>query len=444
MSATDPAVDARRAPEPGRAPTAPRRVVITGIGVVAPGGTGTKAFWDLITSGRTATGRISFFDPAPFRSQVAAECTFDPVQQGLTPREVRRMDRATQFAVVGAREAVHDSGLDFGAPDPARIGVTIGSAVGATMGLEEEYVVLSDSGRKWLVDNSYGVPHLYGHFVPSSIAAEVAWTVGAEGPAAVVSAGCTSGLDSVGYARELIAEGSVDIMVAGATDAPISPIAVACFDAIKATTARNNDAEHASRPFDKSRNGFVLGEGAAVFVLEEYEHARRRGAHVYAEMAGFASRCNAFHMTGLRPDGREMAEAITTALAEARMNAETVSYINAHGSGTKQNDRHETAAFKLSLGEHAYDVPVSSIKSMIGHSLGAIGSIEIAACALAIEHGVVPPTANLHTPDPECDLDYVPLTAREQDVDTVLTVGSGFGGFQSAMVLTRPGGRTAI
>ncbi|MER6074204.1 beta-ketoacyl-[acyl-carrier-protein] synthase family protein [Streptomyces sp. NPDC001817] len=443
MSATDPAGAARRAAQPGRAPTALRRVVITGVGVVAPGGTGTKAFWDLITSGRTATGRISFFDPAPFRSQVAAECAFDPAQQGLTPREIRRMDRATQFAVVGAREAVHDSGLDFGTPDPARIGVTVGSAVGATMGLEEEYVVLSDSGRTWLVDNSYGVPHLYGHFVPSSIAAEVAWAVDAEGPAAVVSAGCTSGLDSVGYARDLIAEGSVDIMVAGATDAPISPIAVACFDAIKATTSRNDDAEHASRPFDKSRNGFVLGEGAAVFVLEEYEHARRRGAHVYAEIAGFASRCNAFHMTGLRPDGREMAEAISTALDEARLNPEDVSYINAHGSGTKQNDRHETAAFKRSLGQHAYDVPVSSIKSMIGHSLGAIGSIEIAACALAIEHGVVPPTANLHTPDPECDLDYVPLIAREQNVDTVLTVGSGFGGFQSAMVLTRPARRTA-
>ncbi|GAA3827724.1 beta-ketoacyl-[acyl-carrier-protein] synthase family protein [Streptomyces coacervatus] len=446
MSAKDPARAGRRAPRPGRTPTAPRRVVISGVGVVAPGGTGTKSFWDLITSGRTATGRISFFDPAPFRSQVAAQCAFDAARQGLTPREIRRMDRATQFAVVAAREAVQNSGLDFGTPDPARIGVTVGSAVGATMGLEEEYVVLSDSGRSWLVDSSYGVPHLYGHFVPSSIAAEVAWAVGAEGPAAVVSAGCTSGLDSVGYARDLISEGSTDIMVAGATDAPISPIAVACFDAIKATTSRNDDAEHASRPFDKSRNGFVLGEGAAVFVLEEYEHARRRGAHVYAEIAGFASRCNAFHMTGLRPDGREMAEAITTALDEARLDPEAVGYINAHGSGTKQNDRHETAAFKRSLGQHAYDVPVSSIKSMIGHSLGAIGSIEIAACALAIEHGVLPPTANLHTPDPECDLDYVPLVAREQDVDTVLTVGSGFGGFQSAMVLTRPtgpGARTA-
>ncbi|MFL6122447.1 beta-ketoacyl-[acyl-carrier-protein] synthase family protein, partial [Actinophytocola sp.] len=213
---------------------------------------------------------------------------------------------------------------------------------------------------------------------------------------------------------------------------------VACFDAIRATSPNNDDPEHASRPFDRDRDGFVLGEGAAVFVLEEYEHARKRRAHVYAEIAGYASRCNAFHMTGLRPDGAEMAEAITAALAEAEVAPTEVDYINAHGSGTKQNDRHETAAFKRVLGAHAGLVPVSSIKSMVGHSLGAIGSIEIAACALAITHDVVPPTANLHNPDPECDLDYVPLTAREWPTDTVLTVGSGFGGFQSAMVLTRP------
>ncbi|CAM5329683.1 Actinorhodin polyketide putative beta-ketoacyl synthase 1 OS=Streptomyces fumanus OX=67302 GN=GCM10018772_19820 PE=3 SV=1 [Streptomyces fumanus] len=227
-------------------------------------------------------------------------------------------------------------------------------------------------------------------------------------------------------------------MVAGATDAPISPITVACFDAIKATTPRNDDPEHASRPFDASRNGFVLGEGSAVFVLEELGHARARGARIYAEVAGFATRSNAFHMTGLRPDGKEMAEAIRVALDEARLNPEDIDYVNAHGSGTKQNDRHETAAFKRSLGEHAYRTPVSSIKSMIGHSLGAIGSIEIAASVLAIANDVVPPTANLHTPDPECDLDYVPLTARDQLTDAVLSVGSGFGGFQSAIVLADP------
>jgi act minimal PKS ketosynthase (KS/KS alpha) len=415
-----------------------RRVAITGIGVIVPGGVGVKEFWSLLSAGRTATRRISFFDPSPFRSQVAAEADFDPQALGLTPQEIRRMDRAAQFAVVSAAEAVADSGLEPSDVDSARLGVAVGSAVGATMGLDEEYNVVSDGGRLELVDHRYAVPHLYDYFIPSSFAREVAHSTGAEGPATVISTGCTSGLDSVGYATELIRDGDADVMIAGATDAPISPITVACFDAIKATTPRNDDPAHASRPFDASRNGFVLGEGSAIFVLEEYERALARNAHIYAEISGFATRCNAFHMTGLRPDGREMAEAIRVALDQARMNAEDIDYINAHGSGTKQNDRHETAAFKRSLGEHAYGTPVSSIKSMVGHSLGAIGSIEIAACALAIEHNTVPPTANLHNSDPECDLDYVPLTARELPVDGVLTVGSGFGGFQSAMVLRSP------
>ncbi|MFJ9721244.1 beta-ketoacyl-[acyl-carrier-protein] synthase family protein [Streptomyces sp. NPDC101209] len=415
-----------------------RRVVITGIEVIAPGGVGRENFWDLLSNGRTATRGITFFDPAPFRSRVAAEADFDPQAHGLTPQEVRRLDRAAQFAVVASRGAVADSGIELSALEPHRIGVTVGSAVGATMGLDEEYRVVSDGGRLAAVDHTYAVPHLYAYMVPSSFAAEVAWAVGAEGPATVVSTGCTSGIDSVGYAVELIREGSADVVIAGSSDAPISPITMACFDAIKATTPRHDEPQGASRPFDATRNGFVLGEGAAFFVLEELASAKARGAHIYAEIAGYATRSNAYHMTGLRPDGAEMAEAIDLALAEARLNPEAIDYVNAHGSGTKQNDRHETAAFKRSLGEHAYRTPVSSIKSMVGHSLGAIGSIEIAASALAMEYDVVPPTANLHTPDPECDLDYVPVVARDQLIDAVLSVGSGFGGFQSAMVLARP------
>ncbi|WP_266381522.1 beta-ketoacyl-[acyl-carrier-protein] synthase family protein [Streptomyces canus] len=418
-----------------------RRVVITGIGVRAPGGRGTKEFWDLLTAGRTATRRISFFDPSPYRSQIAGEADFDPVWEGLSQREIRRMDRATQFAVVCAQEAVQDSGLDFAGIDPARIGVTLGSAVAAATSLEREYLVLSDSGRNWLVDSDEWLsPHMFDYLAPSVMPAEVAWKVGAEGPVSLVSNGCTSGLDAVGHALQLIQEGSADVIVAGATDTPITPIVVACFDAIKATTARNDEPETASRPFDRSRTGFVLAEGAAVFVLETLESARRRGAPIYAEVTGYGTRCNAYHMTGLKPDGREMAEAIRVAMNQARIDPTAVDYINAHGSGTKQNDRHETAAVKRALGDHAYRTPVSSIKSMVGHSLGAIGSVEIAACALAIKNGVVPPTANLHEADPECDLDYVPLTARERDVRTVLTVGSGFGGFQTAMVLQRPTG----
>ena len=411
-----------------------RRVAITGIGVIAPGGIGTKAFWELLTEGHTATARITSFDPSAFRSQVAAQAEFTPERHGLSAQQIRRMDRSAQFAVAAMREATEDSGVVL---DPHRTGVSVGTAVGCTIGLEREYRVVSDDGADWLVDHRYAVPHLYHHLVPSSVAAEVAMAAGAEGPVAVISTGCTSGIDAVGHAVDLIREGTADVMIAGATDAPIAPITVACFDAIKATTTRNADPGHASRPFDRTRDGFVLGEGSAVFVLEELSHARSRGAHCYAEIRGFATRSNAFHMTGLRPDGREMAEAIRAALDDARTNPDDIDYINAHGSGTKQNDRHETAAVKRSLGAHAYDTPMSSIKSMVGHSLGAIGSIEAAACVLAVERGAVPPTANLHEPDPDCDLDYVPIEAREARLDHVLSVGSGFGGFQSALVLSR-------
>ncbi|MFV2109920.1 beta-ketoacyl-[acyl-carrier-protein] synthase family protein [Micromonospora sp. LOL_015] len=416
-----------------------RRAVITGVGVVAPGGIGREPFWQMLTEGRTATRTITLFDPSGYRSRIAAECDFDARAAGLSAQQIRRTDRAAQFATVAAREAVADAGLRLDGVEPQRLTVSVGSAVGCTMGLEQEYAVLSDDGRRWLVDADYRVPQLYGYMVPSTIAVEVAREVAAEGPVALISTGCTSGIDAVGHAVQLITEGSADIAVTGASDAPLSPITSACFDAIKATSPNNNDPEHASRPFDAQRDGFVLGEGAAMFVIEEAEHAERRQAPVYAEVVGFASRSNAFHMTGLKPDGREMAEAIRVALNQAKLDPTSVDYINAHGSGTRQNDRHETAAFKRSLGEHAYRVPVSSIKSMVGHSLGAIGSIEIAACALALQRQVVPPTANLHNADPECDLDYVPLVARDHRTSVVLTVGSGFGGFQSAMLLAVPG-----
>ncbi len=419
-----------------------RKTAITGIGVVAPGGAGRKEFWDLLAEGRTATRRLSFFDPTQFRSQIAAECDFDPTAAGLTPQEIARNDRFIQFALVAAIEAVADSGLELGSDgdiDGPIVGVSMGSAVGATTRLEDEYVVASNSGRDWLVDPSYASSFLYHALVPSCLATEVACRFSAHGPALVVSTGCTSGIDAIGYGHQLITDGEADIMIAGATDAPLSPISIACFDAIRATSARNDDPEHASRPFDANRDGFVMGEGSAVLVLEELEHARARGAHVYCEITGYAARSNAFHMTGLKADGLDMADAISDALRQGRTDPTMVDYVNAHGSGTKQNDRHETAAFKAALGSHAYDVPVSSIKSMIGHSLGAIGAIEVAACALAIENRVVPPTANWSSRDPECDLDYVPNIARDHNIDVALSVGSGFGGFQSAIVLDRGG-----
>ena len=414
-----------------------RRAAVTGIGVVAPGGTGVPAFWDLLSAGRTATRGITFFDPEGFRSRIAAECDFDPVASGLSAEEIERNDRYIQFALAAADEAVRDSGLDLAAGDPWRLAVSLGTAVGATTRLEHDYVAVSAGGRSWDVDHRKAETHLERAFTPATLASAVAERFGAAGSVQTVSTGCTSGLDAVGYAALAIEEGRADVAIAGACDSPISPITVACFDAIKATSARNDDPAHASRPFDASRDGFVLGEGGAVLILEELEQARRRGARIYAVLGGFATFGNAYHMTGLTQEGVEMSQAIDRALDHARVDASDVDYVNAHGSGTKQNDRHETAAVKRSLGAHAYRTPMSSIKSMVGHSLGAIGAIELAACSLALHHGVVPPTANYSDPDPECDLDYVPNTARELPLRHVLSVGSGFGGFQSAVVLSR-------
>jgi len=415
-----------------------RRTAVTGVGVVAPGGVTRDAFWEAITAGRTATRRITFFDASGFRSQIAAECDFDPRAAGLDDQDVRRMDRYIQFTVAAALEAMADSTLPLDRIDRDRMGVTLGSAVGGTMYLEDEYVVASSRGQKWLVDAEYTAPFLYHALVPSSLASEVALRFGAHGPAMVVSTGCTSGIDAIGYGHQLIQDGEADVVIAGAAESGISPISMACFDPIKATSRRNDDPAHASRPFDRDRDGFVMGEGGAVLILEELESARARGAPIYCEVAGFANRCNAYHMTGLRPDGLEMAEAIVDALRQGGLEPDDIDYINAHGSGTKQNDRHETAAFKVALGERAYQVPISSIKSMVGHSLGGIGAIEMACCALVIKHGVVPPTANWENRDPECDLDYTPRVARAHHVDTALSTGSGFGGFQSAMIFTRP------
>lgn len=439
-----------------------RRTAVTGVGVVAPGGVTRDDFWDAIIAGKTATRTITFFDPEGFRSKIAAEADFDPLRAGLTAHEARRMDRYIQFAAVAGMEAMNDaallleeedrtasrlaSAMDRGKSisivveelDRDRMAVTLGSAVGGTMALEEGYVATSNGGREWLVDPDYAPPFLYQGLIPSSLASEIALKFKAHGPATVISTGCTSGIDAVGYGHQLIQDGEADIVISGAAESPISPISMACFDPIKATSSRNDDPAHASRPFDRDRDGFVMGEGGAVLVLEDFDRAYDRGAHIYCEITGFASRGNAYHMTGLKPDALEMTEAIRDAMAQGQTSPEDIGYINAHGSGTKQNDRHETGAYKNSLGDHAYNVPISSVKSMIGHSLGAIGAIEMAVCALAIDRGVVPPTANWENPDPECDLDYTPNHAREKRVDVALSTASGFGGFQSAMIFSRP------
>jgi minimal PKS ketosynthase (KS/KS alpha) len=415
-----------------------RRTAITGIGVVAPGGVTRESFWDQITSGRTATRAITFFDASGFRSQIAAEADFDPLAAGLDEHEKRRQDRYIQFATASAIEATTDSGLDLDSLNRERVGVCLGSAVGGTVVLEDGYVAVSNHGQQWLVDPEYAPPFLYQGLVPSSLASEVALRFKTHGPAVVISTGCTSGVDALGYGHQMIQDGEADIVISGAAESPVSPISMACFDPIKATSQRNDDAAHASRPFDNDRDGFVMGEGGAVLILEEFEAALARGAHIYCEVVGYGTRGNAFHMTGLRPDALEMSEAILDAMRQAQITPQDIDYINAHGSGTKQNDRHETNAYKKTLGEQAYKIPISSIKSMIGHSLGAIGAIEMAACALAIDRGVVPPTANWENRDPECDLDYTPKVARRKTIRTALSTASGFGGFQSAMILSLP------
>jgi minimal PKS ketosynthase (KS/KS alpha) len=412
-----------------------RRTVITGIGVVAPGGLTRDAFWEQLVEGRTATGPITLFDPDGLRSRIAAECAFDPRAAGVSDHEIRRTDRHVQFALAAADEAVGDAGLGVADDLADRVGVSLGTAVGGSTWLEHDYVAVSDGGRERLVDPDYASPFLYQALVPSTLAAEVAARVGARGPAVVISTGCTAGIDAIGYGHQLIQDGESDVVIAGAAEAGISRLNMASFDPIGATSTRNDEAETASRPFDGERDGFVMGEGAAVVVLEELVHARVRGARIYCEVTGYASRSNAFHMTGLRPDGLEMAEAIGDALRQGAHRPDDIDYVNAHGSGTRQNDIHETAAIKRALGDHARRVPISSIKSMVGHSLGAIGAIEVAACALAIARDVVPPTANLTVPDPACDLDYTPREARQVPVGAALCTGSGFGGFQSAIVL---------
>lgn len=415
-----------------------KRVVITGIGVIAPGGTGREAFWETLKTGTSACALAEVDHRERFRSQVVgAVSDWDPLTYGLTEDEVARLDKHIQFALGAASEAWTDSNLDSSQLDPFHLGVAAGTAIGSTMRLEQEYLTISQNATDYNVDPCLATPYLYHAVSPSSLGAEVAACFQVKGPVVTVSSGCTAGIDAIAHAFEWIRDGEVEIAIAGASEAGICPINMASFDAIKGTSPRNSEPQTASRPFDGTRNGFVLGEGSAFLILEEFAHARQRNARIYAEVKGYGSALNAYHMTGLQSDGLDMAQAINTALNAAGIAPGEVQYINAHGSSTLQNDIHETNAFKAVWGSQAYNIPISSIKSMIGHSLGAVGAIEIAACALIIQRGVIPPTINYSTPDPQCDLDYVPNTARMQPIDVLVSTGSGFGGFQSALVLTQ-------
>jgi 3-oxoacyl-(acyl-carrier-protein) synthase len=416
------------------------RVMITGIGVVAPGGIGRERFWQTLITGKSTADLVQLDNPERFRSQVvAAVPDWNPYQHGLTEEEVTRTNRHTQFGLVAVAEALRESGLDLTHLDTASLGIAAGTAIGSTIRLEQEYAVVSKQATEFTVDPSLASPFLYHAMSPASLSAEIAAKYHAQGPVVTVSTGCTAGIDAIAHAFEWIRDGNAEVVITGASEAGICPVNIASFDAIKGTTPRNSEAKTASRPFDMTRNGFVLGEGSAFLVLESLEHATLRHAStIYGEITGYGSALNAYHMTGLQRDGLDMAQAILMALDMANLSPGDIEYINSHGSSTRQNDLHETNAFKAVWNSQVYAIPVSSIKSMIGHSLGAIGALEIAACALILQRGIIPPTINYETPDPECDLDYVPNEAREQRVEHIISTGSGFGGFQSALVLSQP------
>jgi 3-oxoacyl-(acyl-carrier-protein) synthase len=414
------------------------RVMITGIGVVAPGGVGREAFWETLITGKSTADLVQIEHLERFRSQVvAAVSDWEPTRFGLSEEEIERTSRHTQFGLVAAAEALAESGLELASLESTRIGVAAGTAIGSTFRLEQEYLVMSKQATEFNVDPELATPFLYHAMSPTSLSAEVEAKFHIQGPVVTVSSGCTAGIDAIAHAFEWVRDGDADVVIAGAAEAGICAVNIASFDAIKGTSPRNHEPKRASRPFDKERNGFVLGEGSAFLILESLEHAMQRGAPViYGEMKGYGSALNAYHMTGLQRHGLDMVQAIEAALDEAEIAPGEIQYINAHGSSTRQNDLHETNAFKTVWHEQVYTVPISSIKSMIGHSLGAIGAIETAACALVLQRSIIPPTINYQIPDPECDLDYVPNAARERAVKHVVSTASGFGGFQSALVLS--------
>ena len=414
-----------------------RKVVITGLGVVAPNGVGSKAFGEALWQGRSAVRRISCFDPSRHASQIAAECrAFVPQEAGITAERLEQDDRLVHLALAAAQEAVQDANLEIANEDLTRVGVSIANAVTGTRRMAEHFAILTDGGQQ-PIHPDLTDPYIYRAATFNTPSAVVAGHLGTEGVCATLATGCTGGNDAIGFALDAIRRGEVDVMVAGASEAPITPLVVACFDVIGALSQRNHDPQRASRPFDRDRDGFVLGEGAGILVLEELEHARRRNARIYCEVSGFGSACNAYHMTDLPAEGKALGRSITVALADAACPAERVGYVNAHGSSTRQNAICETNAIKGALGQQAYRTPVSSIKSMIGHALAAANAIELVACALVFDRHILPPTINLDNPDPACDLDYIPHTAREWYGDTIISLSSGFGGIHSTVVLQR-------
>lgn len=414
-----------------------RRVVVTGVGVISPNGIGKEACWEGMVNGRSAIKKVTEFDVSMFNTKIAAQVhDFDPIKLGLTREEALRTDRYVQFAMVAARMAIEDSGINLSKIDRTRMGVSLANAICGTKYMEEEFALVTDSGKN-PIDPTMVRPDLYDASMFNTPSSEISAKYGLKGVCNTISTGCTAGTDSVGFSYEAIQDGDVDIMITGASEAPITPITFGAFDTVNVLSTHNEFPEKASRPFDSKRNGFVISEGAGLLVVEELEHAKARGARIYCEIIGFGTTCNAFHMTDLPPEGDAKAACINLALEDAQVKPQEIDYINAHGSSTRQNDVFETNAYKMVFGDHAYKVPISSLKSMIGHPLAGANGIELAVGSLIFERDMLPPTINQEVPDPQCDLDYVPNKSRKLRVNCMLKTSSGFSGIHSAMVLRR-------
>ncbi|MDO8588551.1 MAG: beta-ketoacyl-ACP synthase II [Armatimonadota bacterium] len=408
-----------------------KRVVVTGLGPVTPIGIGIGDYWDSLANGRSGVGPITLFDASRHTTRIAAEIAdFDPADY-MEPGEARRMDRFVQLAVAAAKIAVADAGLDIDDGNRDRVGVLVGSGIGGSGTWETQHRILLEKGPG----------RVSPFFVPMLIAdmgsGQISILLGARGPNLAVVTACATGTHAIGDAYNIIRRGEADAMLAGGAEAAIGPLATAGFCSAKAMSTRNDDPQRASRPFDAQRDGFVMGEGAGVVVLEELEFAKARGARIYGEIIGYGMSGDAYHITAPAPDGEGAVRCIHAAIRSAGINAEDVDYINAHGTATDLGDKYETAAIKSVFGERAYSIPVSSTKSMMGHLLGAAGAVEAIACILAIQHSALPPTINYEFPDPDCDLDYVPNEAREADIEVALSNSFGFGGHNASILMRK-------
>ena len=408
------------------------RVLVTGIGIVSPLGLDVKTTWDGIVKGRSGVDFITSFDTEGFDTHFAAEVKgFDP-ENYLERKDARRMDRFAQFAAVAAQQACKQAGLEPGSVDPYRVGVIIGSGIGGISTLSAQHEILLERGPKRV--SPFLIPMMLGDMA----SAQVSMVTGSMGANYCTVSSCSSGADALGQGWAMIRRGQEDIVLAGGSEAPLVPVAVAGFNALRALSRFNEDPSKASRPFDVHRDGFVMGEGSAVLVLESEESAKRRGVTPLAEIRGYAATSDAHHITEPLATGESAARAMSIALKEAGVDTSEVDYVNAHGTSTPLNDRHETMAIKVALGEDAYRVPISSSKSMTGHLLGSGGALEACICIMAMKHSLIPPTINLSEPDPDCDLDYTPNIAVSKDLNITMSNSFGFGGHNSVLVFGKP------